>query len=208
MPGGRLRRPASRSITWTYTIARGRAPRSPRSACLLRLRRAQGFPRRGRVGDHLAFLVEQLRAQRGDAPAVPQETRATDEASGARHRQILDLHLQRGARSAAPVEQMTHRDVEHEGDHPAVQAALRVQHEILHLEADPAFLVGVLDLHAIELYEKKLAEVLPVGGERLLEGLARDRFVYFMHPSPLENPQRRKASANHFAVTRFFMDER
>jgi hypothetical protein len=72
---------------------------------------------------------------------------------------------------------MPHRDVEHESNHPAVQAALRVVHEVPHLEADPAFLVGVPDLHPVKPYQEELAEVLVVGGHRLLERCARHGFI-------------------------------
>ena len=76
---------------------------------------------------------------------------------------------------------MAHRDVEHERNHPTVQAALRVVHEVFHLEADPAFLIGVFDLHSIKPYQKKFAEVLLMGSNRLLERFARHRFIHLGH---------------------------
>ena len=122
---------------------------------------------------------------------MAQESRSAREPPGARHREVLNLHLQRRAGTAAPVEEVTHRNVEHEGDHSAMQAALRVVHEVFHLEADPAFVVGIFDVHPVKLHQEKLAEVLCVGGYRLLEGRARHRFIHCRHllRSKIAKPQ-------------------
>ena len=75
------------------------------------------------------------------------------------------------------VQQVPHGDVEDESDDAAVQAAPRIEHVVLHVEGDPAGVTRVLDLHPEKPDQEERPEILVVGFQGLLEGVARRGFV-------------------------------
>jgi len=122
--------------------------------------------------------VGQGRLQERDAAPALQELAAAVHRALAYGLQVLGLHFQRQAGALHVVEQVSHRDVHHGGDDAAVQAALRIEQEILGFEDDQALAVGVADVQAQQAGQEKLSELGALGAQCVLEGAQGGAFVH------------------------------
>jgi len=122
-------------------------------------------------------LIDQFRTQKRDAPPLPDESRSAGQATGPCCFQILHFHFDGGSRAIGLTQQMSHRNIKCKSRDTAVNAALGIKHELLHIKGDDAFVGGVGQFKPEQPREEKLAEILLIGGNSVFEGGASLGFM-------------------------------
>ena len=108
--------------------------------------RADQRPGGGGEGDDLAGFVRGFGAHEADGFALAQDRGPAGDGAGADCGEELHFEFQRGAGSGDLAQQVAHGDIQRRGQHPAMQGALRVVHEVLDGEGDVAGVFWIGDL--------------------------------------------------------------